>query len=194
IVPCGIVDPRLGVTSLAQELATLNRAAPVMEDVEDELARCLADLLGRECEMRPPDLHTISVTPIGSDGRVLLLRRRLGGFWQPVTGRIESGETPEAAARRELFEETGAEATVAPLGYRHAFGIEPELLGGGARGPLVAEETAFVAHLPAGFSCRLSDEHTEHGWYRPPEALAVLHWEGLRRAVKLATASGIALR
>ena len=40
--------------------------------------------------------------------RFLVLKRpeERGGFWQPVTGGVEDGETIEAAARRELDEET----------------------------------------------------------------------------------------
>ena len=39
----------------------------------------------------------------------LLLRTQpdRGAFWQPVTGGVEKGETPESAALREAFEETG---------------------------------------------------------------------------------------
>lgn len=41
-------------------------------------------------------------------GEVLLLKRaRPEGFWQSVTGSLSPGETPRAAAARELFEETG---------------------------------------------------------------------------------------
>ena len=44
-------------------------------------------------------------------GEPLLLQRTGGGFWQSVTGSLQSvAETPEAAARRELYEETGIEA------------------------------------------------------------------------------------
>ena len=40
--------------------------------------------------------------------RFLMLKRPedKGGFWQPVTGGVEDGETIEAAAKRELSEET----------------------------------------------------------------------------------------
>ncbi|GEJ57345.1 lipoyl(octanoyl) transferase LipB [Anaeromyxobacter diazotrophicus] len=194
IVPCGISDPRLGVTSLAAELAGQGRAAPPLAEVEEQLAAHLAVLLGRRREDRAPDLRTASVVPLGADGRVLLLRRSeaRGGFWQPVTGRLEPGESPEAAARRELLEETGADAPVEPLGYRHGFAIEPGLWRGAPPGLAVAEETAFAARLPPGFTCQLSDEHAEHGWFTPAEALARLRYAGLRQAVRRATRRGSA--
>ncbi len=190
IVPCGIADPRLGVTSLAEELAARGERAPRQAEVEERLAHHLASLLERAREDRAPDLRTISVVPLGADGRVLLLRRSAarGGFWQPVTGRIEPGEGPQAAARRELQEETGADVPVAPLDYRHGFAVEPGLVRGAAPGLTVVEETAFAARLPSGFSCRISDEHAEHAWFTPPEALERLHYAGLRRAVRLAAA------
>jgi lipoyl(octanoyl) transferase len=189
IVPCGIADPRLGVTSLAEELAARGRAAPPLEEVEERLASHLAALFERRREDRPADLRTVSVVPVGEDGRVLLLRRSeaRGGFWQPVTGRIEPGEEAAAAARRELREETGADVAVTPLGYRHAFAIEPGLVPGAAPGLRLADETAFAARLPRAFACRLSDEHAEHAWCTPAEALERLRFAGLRRAVRLAT-------
>jgi predicted NUDIX family NTP pyrophosphohydrolase len=44
--------------------------------------------------------------------------RRDDGAWTIPKGLIDAGETPEAAARREFFEELGAEATgtLVPLG------------------------------------------------------------------------------
>ncbi len=191
IVPCGIADPRLGVTSLAAQLEARGRAVPPMSEVEERLATHLAAIFGRARQDVAPDLRTVSVVPVGVDGRVLLLRRSeaRGGFWQPVTGRIEPGESPAAAARRELREETGADVEVQDLGYRHAFGLEPGLVRrDGVPGVLVADETAFAARLPPGFSCRLSDEHAEHGWYTPVEAVEKLRFAGLRRAVRLAAA------
>jgi len=191
IVPCGIADPRLGVTSLAAELAARGRPPPSMAEAEERLAAHLAAVLDRERSDRGVDLRTVSVVPLGADRRVLLLRRApaRGGFWQPVTGRLEPGEPAEAAARRELQEETGAEGPVSALGYVHAFGLRPELavpLGGGLR---LAEETAYAARLPPGFLPRLSAEHSEWSWFAPEEALASLQFAGLRRAVRLALAA-----
>jgi len=191
IVPCGISDPGLGVTSLAKELEARGRAVPPREEVEDRLARHLAEALGRTPVLsRGPDLRTISVVPVGADGRVLLLRRSpaRGGFWQQVTGRIEAGESPETAARRELREETGADVPVEPLGYRHAFALDPSLNRVRPNALVLVEETAFAARLPAGFAARLSEEHAEHAWTTPEEAAKLLRFAGLRRAVKLAAA------
>lgn len=49
------------------------------------------------------------------DGSVLLLHRAVSkdhgsGEWEPVSGRVESGETAEQAAVREVDEETGLRA------------------------------------------------------------------------------------
>ena len=188
IVPCGIADPRLGVTSLTGELGGAGRPTPPMEEVEERLAGHLVAVFGEEREDGAPALRTVSVVPISEDGRVLLLRRSQarGGFWQPVTGRIEPGESPEAAARRELLEETGADVPVHDLGYRHSFALEPALLGRGAAELLVAEESAFAARVPPSFACRISDEHAEHGWFTPAEAVERLRFAGLRKAVRLA--------
>ena len=191
IVPCGIADPSLGVTTLARELAARQRSAPSLAELEPELARHLAEGLEREAEERPFDLRTVSVVPVREDGRVLLLRRTAarGGFWQPVTGRIEPGEVHLEAAARELREETGADVPVALLRYRHAFALDPELAGlPPDAAPVLVEETAFGARLPAGFQPRCCEEHEACGWFSPEEAQALLPHAGLRRAVRLAVA------
>lgn len=45
------------------------------------------------------------------EGRLLLIQQAIGrpeeGLWGVPAGKLEIGETPEAAAKRELFEETG---------------------------------------------------------------------------------------
>ncbi len=191
IVPCGIADPRLGVTSLAAELNARGAAVPTRDSVEDRLAHHVAAILGRKLAPSPgPDLRTVSVVPVAPDGRILLLRRSAarGGFWQQVTGRVEPGESPEAAARRELLEETGADAVVEPLGYRHAFALDPSLNRVRPGELVVVEETAFAARVPHGFVPALSDEHDEHVWATPDDAAGRLRFAGLRKAVKLAAA------
>jgi len=57
---------------------------------------------------------SVVVMPVFNDGRILLIRQyrhSVGQFlWELVAGRKEPKETPVAAARRELIEETGYRA------------------------------------------------------------------------------------
>ncbi|WP_410219445.1 (deoxy)nucleoside triphosphate pyrophosphohydrolase [Paracoccus sp. (in: a-proteobacteria)] len=65
-----------------------------------------------------------AVALIDPDGRVLLARRPEGkpmaGLWEFPGGKVEPGETPEAALIRELQEELGIEtwnSCLAPLSF-----------------------------------------------------------------------------
>ncbi len=70
-----------------------------------------------------------SVALIDKDGRVLLAQRPPGksmaGMWEFPGGKIETGETPEAALIRELHEELGIDtwsSCLAPLTFAsHAY-------------------------------------------------------------------------
>ena len=68
----------------------------------------------------PPPLAVCVV--IGHHGRYLLVRRAAGrpapGYWTPVTGKLEPGETLPEAARREVQEETGLVVRVGPEVHR----------------------------------------------------------------------------
>jgi ADP-ribose pyrophosphatase YjhB (NUDIX family) len=62
---------------------------------------------------------TVAVGVVLLDGdRVLLIRRGKApaeGLWSVPGGKLELGESLEAACRRELREETGLSATIGPL-------------------------------------------------------------------------------
>src|SRR3989440_669443 len=57
---------------------------------------------------------SVVVLPVRPDGRILLIQqyRHAAGqyLWELVAGRVDPGETPKAAAARELIEETGYRA------------------------------------------------------------------------------------
>ena len=74
--------------------------------------------------MSPPRLLVAAAALIDVDGRVLLARRPEGktypGLWEFPGGKVEAGETPEAALIRELDEELGiqtAESCLAPFAF-----------------------------------------------------------------------------
>jgi 8-oxo-dGTP diphosphatase len=69
-------------------------------------------------------VYVVAVALVDRDGRVLLAQRpegkNLAGMWEFPGGKIEKGETPEAALIRELKEELGidtAESCLAPLTF-----------------------------------------------------------------------------
>ena len=70
-----------------------------------------------------------AVALIDADGRVLLAERpagkHLAGFWEFPGGKVDAGETPEAALIRELAEELGIdvhESCLAPFTFAsHAY-------------------------------------------------------------------------
>lgn len=69
-------------------------------------------------------LLVAAVALIDADGRVLLAQRpegkSLAGLWEFPGGKVEPGETPEAALVRELYEELGIEtwaSCLAPLTF-----------------------------------------------------------------------------
>lgn len=72
---------------------------------------------------------------IDRDGRILLARRRegsaLAGLWEFPGGKLQEGETPEAALIRELDEELGIEtqeSCLAPIAFASCKSEEFHLL------------------------------------------------------------------
>jgi len=181
IVPCGIREA--GVTSMERELGR-----PVdVGAVEDALARAFGAVLEADVRFEDARTRTVSVTAVrrGASGPEVLLLHRIparGGFWQPVTGRRLPGESAEAAARRELQEETGALVPVRSLSYRHSFGFAD------AVPPVLVEEEAFAADWPAGREAQPGPEHDAAEWVTLDEALRRLPFAGLKRAVRRAAA------
>lgn len=80
------------------------------------------------------------------EGKILLSRHKARTTWETQGGHIEAGETPIEAARRELFEESGARAyTMVPLfDYRS----EDKDTGNGANGVVFAADIRALGDMP----------------------------------------------
>jgi 8-oxo-dGTP pyrophosphatase MutT (NUDIX family) len=95
-----------------------------------------------------------------------------GGYWHPIAGAVEAGETSHAAALRELHEETELEAVeLQPLGE---FAYTPEPWEQ-SPAPRIHVE-AFLVDVEPGWEPRLNEEHEEYRWLKREEAAALLFW------------------
>lgn len=109
---------------------------------------------------------------------LLLERADVPGFWQSVTGSLEWGETPEQAAARELFEETGLNLTPKPTGRSRVYEILPHWRPRFADGFTHNREYEFVVHVDTPCPVVLApDEHRRCAWHPIEEAIAtVFSW------------------
>lgn len=114
-----------------------------------------------------------------------LFRREDAGYWQGVAGGGEAGESPLEAARREALEEAGVrdDAEFMALDARATMPVVA-VTGEFTWGPavLVIPEYTFGANVD-GEDFRLSDEHTEYGWFGFEEACKAVRWDSNRTAL-----------
>lgn len=79
-----------------------------------------------------PADRSVAVLPVTSDGEVILIKTFRHGVrgwgYEVPKGGVDKGETCEAAARRELLEETGYQCDA--LGYIGAYSMTPDIVGG----------------------------------------------------------------
>ena len=104
-----------------------------------------------------------------ADLQVLIMERAdKPGFWQSVTGSLELGETPQQAAIREVFEETGLDATQYDLQDWQAsntYEIYPHWRYRYAPGITTNVEHLFALELPKEIAITLApDEHVQYEW------------------------------
>lgn len=122
------------------------------------------------------------------DHSFLMLKRtpKRGGFWQPVTGNVEEGETFEVAAVREVQEELGITNIVRLIDTEYSY----EFTDNG----MDQFERIFGVQVPLNAEVKLSSEHTEYCWTTKDEAIdSYLKYpgnkEGLRRLHRKLTQS-----
>jgi dihydroneopterin triphosphate diphosphatase len=121
---------------------------------------------------RRPESVLIVIYTAGGEF-LLLERRKPPGFWQSVTGSLEWGETADAAARRELIEETGiTQGLLCNLQWTQVYEILPSF--GKKYAPGVARnlEHAFALKLVDRVPVHLSErEHSQYRWLPAAEAI-----------------------
>jgi len=124
----------------------------------------------------------------GRERHYLLLRRvtNHGGFWQSVTGSLETNETHRRAAVREVSEETGisaGEEELIELGVVNTFEIASQWREKYAPGVTHNEEVCFALKVGKGEVQVDSTEHDAYVWVDYDRAMEMAYWNSNRRAL-----------
>lgn len=130
---------------------------------------------------RPESVLVIVYT---DSGEVLLLRRRRPfGFWQSVTGSLAADESHDAAAERELLEETGltGDGGLSYSGRSRTFEIDPSWQHRFAPGVTENLEYEWRYRMPCPADIRLNpEEHSAYRWLPVDEAVDIV-WSWTNR-------------
>jgi len=112
------------------------------------------------------------------DGIEYLLLKRLperNGYWQPITGGLEEGETQIEALSREIKEETGIENLLRVIEGLYYFEFsDPNLNKEYVYGVEVSPKEEIVLD---------GKEHSEYRWCSVQDALQLLHWKENKEAL-----------
>ena len=97
--------PKQRGKTLSSEIVFTGKVFSVRRDEVSEPGGVIA---GRDIIVHP---GSVVVMPVFPDGKILLIRQyrhtAQDFLWELVAGRVDAGESPTAAAHRELAEETG---------------------------------------------------------------------------------------
>jgi 8-oxo-dGTP diphosphatase len=120
------------------------------------------------------------ILPVREDGRCLLVLRP-SGTWDPPAGRLAPGESFEAGAVREVYEETGLLVTPQRIIATWV----------GER-PSNGEPLASVTYIgrAADSGVRLSEEHLDYRWATAEEWLELPSWWGQKDILRAARLAG----
>ena len=100
-------------------------------------------------------------------------------FWQPITGGIESGESPEEACLREIKEETGLLLACSSLTGLGDFMVKID-------GNLTIHKNLFLV-LTEQKEIQLSDEHVGAQWVALDKVSSQLYWPSNQATFEIIT-------
>jgi len=126
----------------------------------------------------PIQVEAIIFRKNGNKTEYLLLKRvpERNGFWQPVTGGLEEGETRTEALIREIKEETGIKNLIRVIEGLYYFEFsDPNLNQEYVYGVEVSPTEELVID---------GEEHSEYRWCSFQEALQLLSWKENKEALK----------
>lgn len=109
----------------------------------------------------------------------LLLQPAPGKPWGFPKGKLDRGETVEAAARREIAEETGLTAITLDPEFRHAI----QYLFHRGRTVVTKDVTYFLAHTDST-AVRISHEHTAFRWASLDDSMELVIFDNARETLR----------
>ena len=113
------------------------------------------------------------------DREILLLKveDEKVSFWQPITGGIESGESPEEACLREIKEETGMLLACSSLTTLGDFTVKIDE-------NLTIHKNLFLV-LTEQKEIQISDEHVGAQWVALDKVSSQLYWPSNQATVEM---------
>ena len=110
--------------------------------------------------------------------KYLLLKRskKRGGFWQPITGGLEEGETLKECLLRELKEETSIDDVKNMVDTTFSFQFKED--------DFWLTEYVYAIEVSEQHNPSLSKEHEEYRWVSFEEALKLLKWDTNKESLR----------
>jgi len=102
-----------------------------------------------------------------------------GGFWQPLTGTVEAGESYQECLVRELQEETGITSNqiIKIDGPINTFEW--------SRDNTLYEEHVYSVEVSSETQVRLSEEHDEYQWVTPDETKVMFKFQEIKDGIDI---------
>ena len=145
--------------------------------------------------MREPNSINVFLYRMMNGEREYLLFKRIAkpelalpAFWQGITGGMESGETLEETALREVYEESGILISdLLSSEYSYEYPIKDEWRANYSKDASFIKEYVYSAQIEE--EPVISNEHNEFGWFDLEKAIELLSFGNNKEALSKVEAS-----